>query len=192
MTQPDHRGAPVERPESRRGCAVLVPLVSAWPRSGWPRAPPRPSPRRRHRPPTSRSGPESPSRGAPSTSSTPPPAVSDVRSRSGRCRRPSPSLPGAKDLLVTVKAQDQLVEVSTSTGKVVHRLGVGLEPDAVAVTAERDAGAGRQFRRRHGHPGPPGPFHGRRHRPGRAPAGGPRRSPRTGPGRSSPTTGTGR
>jgi YVTN family beta-propeller protein len=43
-------------------------------------------------------------------------------------------LPGAKDLLVTIKAQDQLVEVSTSTGKVVNRIGVGLEPDAVAVT----------------------------------------------------------
>ncbi len=42
-------------------------------------------------------------------------------------------LPGAKDLLVTVKAQDQLVEVSTSTGKVVKRITVGLEPDAVAV-----------------------------------------------------------
>ena len=45
-------------------------------------------------------------------------------------------LPGGKDLLVTVKADDQLVEVSTSTGKVVRRVGVGLEPDAVAVTPD--------------------------------------------------------
>jgi len=45
-------------------------------------------------------------------------------------------VPGASDLLVTVKAQNELVEVATATGKVVGRVGVGLEPDAVAVTPD--------------------------------------------------------
>jgi DNA-binding beta-propeller fold protein YncE len=45
-------------------------------------------------------------------------------------------VPGAADLLVTVKAQNELVEVATATGKVVGRIGVGLEPDAVAVTPD--------------------------------------------------------
>jgi DNA-binding beta-propeller fold protein YncE len=45
-------------------------------------------------------------------------------------------LPGAKDLLVTVRAQDQLVEVDTESGDVTRRVGVGLEPDAVAVTPD--------------------------------------------------------
>ena len=45
-------------------------------------------------------------------------------------------VPGAADLLVTVKAQNELVEVATATGKVVGRVGVGLEPDAVAVTPD--------------------------------------------------------
>jgi DNA-binding beta-propeller fold protein YncE len=43
---------------------------------------------------------------------------------------------GAADLVVTVKAQNELVEVATATGKVVGRVGVGLEPDAVAVTPD--------------------------------------------------------
>lgn len=45
-------------------------------------------------------------------------------------------VPGAADLLVTVKAQNELVEVATATGKVVGRVGVGLQPDAVAVTPD--------------------------------------------------------
>jgi YVTN family beta-propeller protein len=45
-------------------------------------------------------------------------------------------VPGAADLLVAVKAQNELVEVATATGKVVGRIGVGLEPDAVAVTPD--------------------------------------------------------
>ena len=45
-------------------------------------------------------------------------------------------LPDGKNLLVTVKAQDELVEVDTGSGKVVKRVGVGLEPDAVAVTPD--------------------------------------------------------
>ena len=45
-------------------------------------------------------------------------------------------VPGAATLLVTVKAQNELVEVATATGKVVGRIGVGLEPDAVAVTPD--------------------------------------------------------
>ncbi len=45
-------------------------------------------------------------------------------------------VPGDRDLLVAVKAQDQLVEVSTASGAVVRRVGVGLEPDAVAVTPD--------------------------------------------------------
>ena len=45
-------------------------------------------------------------------------------------------LPDGKDLLVTVKAQDELVEVDTGSGKVIKRVGVGLEPSAVAVTPD--------------------------------------------------------
>ena len=45
-------------------------------------------------------------------------------------------VPGAQDLLVTVKAQNELAEVATSTGRVVKRIGVGLEPDAVTVTPD--------------------------------------------------------
>ena len=45
-------------------------------------------------------------------------------------------LPDAKHLLVTVKAQDELVEVDTASGDVTRRVGVGLEPDAVAVTPD--------------------------------------------------------
>ena len=45
-------------------------------------------------------------------------------------------VPGSADLLVTVKAQNELVEVATASGKVVGRVGVGLEPDAVAVTPD--------------------------------------------------------
>ena len=45
-------------------------------------------------------------------------------------------VPGAADLLVTVKAQNELVEVATATGKVVGRVSIGLEPDAVAVTPD--------------------------------------------------------
>jgi len=45
-------------------------------------------------------------------------------------------LPDGKDLLVTVKARDELVEVDTGSGKVVKRVGVGLEPNAVAVSPD--------------------------------------------------------
>ncbi len=45
-------------------------------------------------------------------------------------------VPGDGDLLVAVKAQNELVEVATATGKVVRRVVVGLEPDAVAVTPD--------------------------------------------------------
>ena len=45
-------------------------------------------------------------------------------------------VPGASDLLVTIKAQNELVDVATATGKVVGRVGVGLEPDAVVVTPD--------------------------------------------------------
>lgn len=45
-------------------------------------------------------------------------------------------LPGDRELLVTVKAQNQLAEIDTSTGRVTGRVTVGLEPDAVAVTPD--------------------------------------------------------
>ena len=45
-------------------------------------------------------------------------------------------VPGDATVLVAVKAEDELVEVSTATGKVVGKVGVGLEPDAVAVTPD--------------------------------------------------------
>ena len=91
-------------------------------------------------------------------------------------------LPGAKDLLVTVKAQDQLVEVSTSTGKVVHRIGVGLEPDAVAVTPDGTLALVANFGDNTVTPVHLGSFTAGADRPRRAPAGGHRHLPGRDPG----------
>ena len=44
--------------------------------------------------------------------------------------------PGATRLLVTVKAENALVEVDTATGKVRRTLQVGLEPSAVALSPD--------------------------------------------------------
>ena len=44
--------------------------------------------------------------------------------------------PGAARLLVTVKAENALVEVATATGKVRRTVEVGLEPSAVALTPD--------------------------------------------------------
>ena len=79
------------------------------------------------------------------TAPNPGDTVAVVQSSTGKLGRPVTvgTLPsavalvrGAKYLLVTVRAQNELVEVDTGSGKVVHRIEVGLEPDAVAVTPD--------------------------------------------------------
>ena len=45
-------------------------------------------------------------------------------------------VPAAKELLVVDKADNELVVVSTASGKVTHRISVGLEPVAVAATTD--------------------------------------------------------
>jgi len=135
MTQPDHRSSHV-RGRRSVGAAVLVPLVLGLGAFG-----------------LTACTTETVTPAAAPTAyvalgsgvATPGNTLDVVDTATGKLGRPItvgtlPSavalLPGAKDLLVTVKAQDQLVEVSTSTGKVVKTVEVGLEPDAVAVSPD--------------------------------------------------------
>jgi DNA-binding beta-propeller fold protein YncE len=136
MTQPDHRGSREGRRRGNRGAAVLVPLVLGLAVFGLAACT-----TETVTPAVAAAAYVALGSGVANPGST----VDIVDTATGNLGRPItvgtlPSavalLPGAKDLLVTVKAQDQLVEVSTSSGKVVKRIGVGLEPDAVAVTPD--------------------------------------------------------
>lgn len=44
------------------------------------------------------------------------------------------AVPGTGDVVVVGTGDDQLVEISAATGRIVRRVTVGLQPDAVAVT----------------------------------------------------------
>ena len=50
--------------------------------------------------------------------------------------------PGGKGLLVVTQGDDTLHEIDTATHDVVHQVGVGVEPDAVAVAPGGTAGKG--------------------------------------------------
>ena len=50
--------------------------------------------------------------------------------------------PGGAGLLVVTQGDDTLHEIDTATHDVVHHVGVGVEPDAVAVAPGGTAGKG--------------------------------------------------
>ena len=50
--------------------------------------------------------------------------------------------PGGRDLLVVTQGDDQLHEIDTTSHQVVHHVGVGVEPDAVAVAPGGSGGKG--------------------------------------------------